>query len=249
VSTNDCTVIERGYLENGCASSFEQCSWFYAACRVHLFRDHTHLIRQSLWSGGGPHKGAHFLELGCGPGFYACRFAQLFPEIEATGIDLSPKLIRLARSRAVRFDLSNCDFVEANACALPLPAESVDSIVMSRLCLAVTDRSEVLREIFRVLRPGGKCFIAEPISRLRAHLPFRCMQLLNALAGKQSMSCPEFRTAGVMTQESFAAMVQSQQWATSFVGDDGAYQYAVCEKAAQTISYGSCREAHDLQPA
>ena len=219
-----------------CASSFEQCSWFYAACRVHLFRDHTRLIARALWPVDGPIKGEHLLELGCGPGFYACRLAQLYPQIVATGIDLSPKLIRRARLRAASFDLSNCSFVEADACALSLPAESVDSIVISRLFLAVTDRFEVIREVFRVLRPGGKCFIAEPISPLRAVMPFRCMQLLNALAGKHSLSCPEFRSAGVMTRESFAAIIRSQPWASSPLEDDGRYQYAVCRKAAHATT-------------
>lgn len=234
MSANDCTAIDGKYIEDGCTSSFEQSSWFYAACRVHLFCDHTRLISRSLWSGDGPDAGAHMLELGCGPGFYACRFAQLYPQILATGIDLSPKLIRRARLRAENLDLSNCDFVQANVCALPLLAESVDSIVISRLFLAVSDRFEVLREVFRVLRPGGKCFVAEPISEFRANIPIRCMQLLNALSGKPSSNCPALRTAGVMTQLSFARMIQSQPWATSILEEDGRYQYAVCGKAAST---------------
>jgi len=236
-------------MENGYASSFEQCSWFYAVCRVHLFRDHTRLIAQSLWSGDGPAAGAHILELGCGPGFYTCRFAQLFPRIMATGIDLSPKLIRRARLRAKNLDLPNCNFVEANACALPLIKESIDAVVISRLFLAVTDRSEVLSEVFRVLRPGGKCFIAEPISPLRAYMPFRCMQLLNTLAGKPSTNCPELRSAGVMTHESFAAMVRSQPWTTSSLEDDGRYQYAVCGKAALANNAENRWRFDDLHPA
>ncbi|MDR3739585.1 MAG: class I SAM-dependent methyltransferase [Terracidiphilus sp.] len=249
MSTSDCTAISGKPVEDGCASSFEQCSWFYAACRVHLFRDHTRLIAESLWPGAGPDAGARILELGCGPGFYSCRFAQVYPQIVATGIDLSPKLIGIARSRAESFHLSNCDFVEADVCALPLPMESVDAIVMSRLFLVVTDRSEVLREVFRVLRPGGRCFIAEPISPLRAYMLFRCMQVLNALAGKATSSCPELRSAGVMTRETFAAMVRSQPWATSSLEEEGRYQYAVCSKGAPATSNHKCQETHDLHSA
>jgi ubiquinone/menaquinone biosynthesis C-methylase UbiE len=249
VSTSDCTAIGGKHLDSGCASSFERCSWFYAACRVHLFRDHTRLIARSLWSGAGPSAGAHVLELGCGPGFYSCRFAQLYPKIMATGVDLSPKLIHMARLRAESFDLSNCDFVEADACALPLPTESVDAVVVSRLFLAVTDRFGVLREVFRVLRPGGKCFIAEPISPFRAYMPFRCMQLLTALAAKTSSRCPELRSAGVMSREIFATIIRSQPWATSPLEEDGRYQYAICRKAAPATSQRSCQEAHDLLPA
>ena len=242
MSASDCTAIGGKHLEDGCASSFEQCSWFYAACRVHLFRDHTWLIAESLWPGGGPAAAAHILELGCGPGFYTCRLAQLYPQIVATGIDLSPKLLSRARLRAKRFELSNCNFIEANACALPVPTASVDSIVISRLFLAVTHRFEVICEVFRVLRPGGKCFVAEPISPFRAYMLFRCMQLLNALAGKSSSNCPEFRSAGVMTRETFAAMVRSQPWETSPLEEDGGYQYAICRKAASSAGHHSCQE-------
>lgn len=249
VSTSDCTAIGGKHLDSKCASSFERFSWFYAACRIHLFRDHTGLIARSLWSTAGPEAGARIIELGCGPGFYSCRFAQLYPQIVATGVDLSPKLIHIARSRAESFDLPNCDFVEANACALPLPTESVDAIVISRLFLAVRDRFEVLSEVFRLLRPGGKCFIAEPISPFRAYMPLRCMQLLNVLAGKTLSSCPELRSAGVMTRESFSAMVRSQPWATSPVEEDGHYQYSICIKATQTADSHGCQEAHDLLPA
>ena len=249
VSASDCTAIGRKPLDSTCASSFERFSWFYAACRIHFFRDHTRLIAQSLWSTAGPDAGTRILELGCGPGFYSCRFAQLYPQIVATGVDLSPKLIHIARSRAERLDLSNCDFVEADACALPLPAESVDAVVISRLFLAVTDRFEVLSEVFRLLRPGGKCFIAEPISPLRASMPLRCMQLLSVLAGKKLSSCPELHSAGVMTRHSFSAMLRSQPWTTSSVEEDGRYQYSICIKAAQTVDKLDCQEAHDLLPA
>ena len=249
VSTSDCTAIDGTHLEDSSASAFEQCSWFYAACRVHLFRDHTRLIAESLWPGVGPVAAAHIVELGCGPGFYTCRLAQLYPQIVATGIDLSPKLLSRARLRAKRFELSNCNFIEANACALPMPTGSVDSIVISRLFLAVADRFEVICEVFRVLRPGGTCFVAEPISPFRAYMLFRFMQLLNALAGRTSSNSPEFRSAGVMTRETFAAMVRSQPWETSPLEEDGGYQYAICRKAAPFTGQYSCEETHDLYPA
>jgi hypothetical protein len=54
-------------------SLFERCSWFYAFCREHLFRDHTTAISQALWPGARPGPETHLLEIACGPGFYACR--------------------------------------------------------------------------------------------------------------------------------------------------------------------------------
>jgi len=56
-------------------SLFERIAWFYALCREYLFRDHTQEIVQSLFPVEPPRAGTRLLELGCGPGFYACRLS------------------------------------------------------------------------------------------------------------------------------------------------------------------------------
>src|SRR5271170_4194347 len=88
-------------------SLFERWSWFYALCREYLFRDHTAQIALSLFL-SAPSSGTTLLEIGCGPGFYACRLAQQYPQISATGVDLSNSLIQRAKSRAASRSLKNC---------------------------------------------------------------------------------------------------------------------------------------------
>jgi arsenite methyltransferase len=226
-------------------SLFESCSWFYALCREYLFRDHTQEIAKALFPGGEPAAGTHLLELGCGPGFYACRLSQEYPQIFTIGVDLSRRLIARAQSRAASRSLRNCTFSHGDAHSLPNSSNSIDSIVVSRLFLIVPQREAVLHEIFRVLKPGGRCFIAEPTSGFRTRIPLSCMWLLSKLTSSPAGKYREPRQAEVMTSPDFEALIHSQNWGTVQLEFDGWYQYAVCAKAAAS---DSAMELHE-QPA
>jgi arsenite methyltransferase len=217
-------------------SLFEGCSWFYALCREYLFRDHTQEIARALFPADGPTPGTHVLELGCGPGFYACRLSQEYPQIHTTGVDLSRRLIARAKSRAASRSLQNCTFAHGDAHALSDATNSIDAVVVSRLFLIVADPDAVLNEIFRVLRPGGRCFIAEPTSGFRTRIPLSCMWLLSKLTSTPAGKYREPRQADVMTAPDFAALVHSQPWGVVDLQYDGWYQYAVCEKASAVLA-------------
>jgi ubiquinone/menaquinone biosynthesis C-methylase UbiE len=210
-------------------SLFERCSWFYAFCREYLFHDHTPEITASLFPSQPP-AGAHVLELGCGPGFYSCQLAQRYPQIVATGFDLSDRLIERARCRAASRSLKNCHFRLGDAQALPDFLYPIEAVVISRLFLIVPCREAVLAEAFRVLRPGGNCFIAEPASVFRTRIPLRCMWLLSRLSRGPAGGYREPWQADVMCQADFITLVRSQPWASVRVVIDGWYQYAVCTK-------------------
>jgi arsenite methyltransferase len=212
-------------------SLFEGCSWFYALCREYLFRDHTPEIARALFPADGPAPGTHVLELGCGPGFYACRLSQKYPRIHATGVDLSERLIARAKSRAAHRSLQNCTFAHGDVHALCNPSNSIDAIVVSRLFLVVRSRQAVLNEIFRVLKPGGRCFIAEPTSGFRTRIPLSCMWLLSKLTSTPAGKYRELRQADVMNAPDFSALIGSQPWNAVDLRYDGWYQCAICEKA------------------
>ena len=217
-------------------SLFEGCSWFYALCREYLFRDHTREIARALFSPAGPPPGTHVLELGCGPGFYACRLSQEYPQIHASGVDLSERLIARAKSRAAHRALENCTFAHGDVYALCDPSNSIDAIVASRLFLILQDREAVLNEIFRVLKPGGRCFIAEPTSGFRTRIPLTCMWLLSKLTGVPAGKHRKPRQADVMTASDFSALIHLRPWSAVELQYDGWYQYAVCEKASSLPS-------------
>jgi ubiquinone/menaquinone biosynthesis C-methylase UbiE len=220
-----------GPLQEDLESLFERCSWLYAFCREHLFRDHTATISDALWPDSHPNPKTHLLEIACGPGFYACSLAQRYPDIHITGVDLSERLLTRAKDRADVRRLKNCHFVKANVLALSQSLEPVDAIVASRLLMVVGDRTQALREIFSALRPGGRCFIAEPTSALRAMLPLSCMWLFTRMMGDWNTRFPEAGRAAVLNRREFQALIASQPWGTVSFWQDNWYQYAVCDRS------------------
>jgi arsenite methyltransferase len=227
---SDCEVSVRS-LAHQPDSLFERCSWFYALCREYLFRDHTQEIVRSLFPTEPPPIGTRLLELGCGPGFYACRLSEELPTLQTTGVDLSVALIERATIRAKSRQLSNCSFQHADAHSLPYPSSSVDAVVVSRLFLIVPDKEGIVREIHRVLRAGGRCFIAEPTSGFRTRLPLAVMWALSRLTTSPAGKYREPQVADVMSRPDFKALVESQTWGSMKLEYDGWYQYAVCEKS------------------
>ena len=212
-------------------SVFERCSWFYAFCREHLFRDHTSAISHALWPDSHPGPETRLLEIACGPGFYACSLAERYPEIQITGVDLSERLLSRAKDRADIRRLKNCSFVKGNVLALSQSMEPVDAIIASRMLMVVGDRVQALQEIFAALRPGGRCFIAEPTSALRAAVPISCMWLFARVMGDWTTHFRGASHSAVMDQNEFRSLIGSQPWSTASVWQDNGYQYAVCDRS------------------
>jgi arsenite methyltransferase len=228
-------------------SLFERFPWLYAFCRERLFRDDTDRIAATLWPAGIAPAGQTLLELGCGPGFYARRLAARFAHLQVLGIDRAEQQVRRARTRAAARRLTNCRFVAADACAVPWPAGTFDAVIASRLFTILPAPERALAEMHRVLRPGGRCFIAEPRSALRVALPLRAMWLLAGLmalfGGASRHAYREPGKATVLDAEEFDTLIASQPWARVWRWRDASYQYALCEKCT-----GDSHRGEDKQP-
>ncbi len=216
-------------------SLYERFPWLYAFCRDHLFRNDTEKIVAALWPAGAPAEGSNLLELGCGPGFYARRLATRFGHLRVTGIDRSARQLRRAHTHAAARRLRNCTFEEGDVLALDRASSSVDAVVVSRLFIVMPEGERVIEEMHRVLRPGGRCFVAEPRSALRAAVPLRALRLrarLSDLHGGPG-SYREPGEISVMTSEEFGGLICSQPWSATQRWQDTWYQYAVCEKGPE----------------
>ncbi|MBA2487150.1 MAG: methyltransferase domain-containing protein [Nitrospira sp.] len=219
-------------------SLFERFPWLYAFCREYLFHDHTGEIERSLWPDDGPAAGSRVIELGCGPGFYACRLAEHFHQLHVIGIDRSELLLTRARLRAQARRLTNCRFEKDDVLTLSRCTSTVDAMIASRLFTILAEREQALAEIYRVLRPGGRCFIAEPRSSLRAAAPLSLMWLcarLLALCGDRARVYREPSRVAVMTECEFDRLIDSQPWKRVWHRQDAWYRYAVCEKGQTAL--------------
>jgi arsenite methyltransferase len=208
-------------------SLFERFAWLYIFCREKIFRDDTDRITCSLWPGGRPAPRSLVLELGCGPGFYSRKIASRYPESSVLGIDRSARQIAYARARARH--LKNCAFERGNVLKLPHPDASFDVIVASRLFTVLPSRDRAVAEMFRVLRLGGKCFIAEPRFAFSPSIPLLSMWVLARLNG-YSGEYREPSRATALSLNDFRRLFETQPWSRLQLWRVGRYQYALCEK-------------------
>jgi len=120
---------------------------------------------------------ATVLEVGCGPGHLSIRLARDH-RLDVTGLDLDPAMIQRARKNAERSKIENGErskiegreptFVEGDVAALPFDDSSFDLVVSTLAMHHWPDTTAGLREIERVLRPGGRALIWD----INAGLPF-----------------------------------------------------------------------------
>ena len=211
-------------------SLFERVAWLYAFCRERLFRDDTERMISALWQDQPPPFGIKVVELGCGPGFYSRRLAQRFPQIAVTGVDRSQSQIRAARQRVASARIQNCLFERVNALALPVADAAFDILIASRIFTILPDHERAVAEMFRVLKSGGRCFIAEPRHGFWASIPLTAMWLLASVIHSGNGYC-EPKKATVLKPNEFADLFRQFAWKSVRVWQDGRYQYALCEKS------------------
>ncbi len=114
--------------------------------------------------------GETVLDLGCGAGLDLCLYAQrVGPTGKVVGLDLSSAMLDKARHNLAEAGIANVEWLHAPADAIPLPDGSVDLVTANGIYNLSPDKEAVMREVTRVLKPGGRTVFAEIV--LKSELP------------------------------------------------------------------------------
>jgi arsenite methyltransferase len=106
---------------------------------------------------GAVRSGDSILDLGCGAGFDACVAAMAVgPTGRVVGVDLSPEMLAVAERGRAAGGLANVEFRQASVENLPFPDDSFDIALSNGVLNLIPDKPAALREVFRVLKPGGR---------------------------------------------------------------------------------------------
>jgi arsenite methyltransferase len=122
------------------------------------------------------------LDLGSGAGLDVLLSARrVAPGGRAYGVDMTDEMLRLARQNQARAGIENATFLKGTIDSVPLPDAALDVVISNCVINLAEDKGAVIREAFRLLRPGGRLAVADMVELER--LPDGVKQRLDAWAG------------------------------------------------------------------
>jgi arsenite methyltransferase len=114
--------------------------------------------------------GERILDLGCGAGLDLYLYSRkVGPTGHLYGLDFSQAMLDKARNNLTGLNITNVEWLHAAADAIPMPSQSVDLVTANGIYNLSPDKDAVMKEVSRVLRPGGRTIFSEIL--LRSELP------------------------------------------------------------------------------
>ena len=137
------------------------------ASKYDLMNDLMSLGIHRLWKRfaidlSGVRAGQTVLDLAGGTGDLAAKFAKIVgSKGKVILADINPNMLEIGRDRLIDQNILDVECVEANAECLPFADDSFDCVCIAFGLRNVTDKDAALREMFRVLKPGGRALVLE----------------------------------------------------------------------------------------
>ena len=147
--------------------------------------------------------GQTVLDLGSGGGIDVLLSAKrVGPTGKAYGLDMTDEMLALARENQRKAGATNVEFLKGTIEAIPLPDDSVDVIISNCVINLSSDKDAVLREAFRVLRPGGRFAVSDVV--VRGDVPAEIRRSMELWVG-----C----IAGALEEQEYVAKLRSAGFA------------------------------------
>jgi len=168
-------------------------------------------------------EGQTVLDLGSGAGIDCFLAAQqVGPSGQVIGIDMTPEMIEKARGNAASSGYGNVEFRLGEIENLPVADASVDVIISNCVLNLSPEKSKVLAEAYRVLKPGGRLVVSDMVSEHT--VPTILQGNLDAVAAclptHRELYLDEFRSAGFVD----ARITEEKPYPASYILADGGVQ-------------------------
>ncbi len=170
--------------------------------------------------------GQTVLDLGSGGGIDVLLSAKrVGPTGKAYGVDMTDEMLALARDNQRKAGATNVEFLKGTIEAIPLPPDTVDVIISNCVINLSADKDAVLREAFRVLKPGGRFAVSDVV--VRGAVPAdvrRSMELwVGCIAGalEESEYASKLRAAGFEDVEVEPWRIYEIEDARAFLAEGG----------------------------
>src|SRR5579862_6055908 len=126
--------------------------------------------------------GETVLDLGSGGGIDVLLSAKrVGPPGKAYGLDMTDEMLALARENQRKAGVQNVEFLKGEIENVPLPDNSVDVIISNCVINLSADKDRVMREAFRVLKPGGRFTVSDVV--VRGEMPKEIQRKIELWAG------------------------------------------------------------------
>jgi arsenite methyltransferase len=162
-------------------------------------------------------EGEIVLDLGSGGGIDVLLSAKrVGSEGKVYGLDMTDEMLALARENQRKAGVSNVEFLKGEMEHIPLPAASVDVIISNCVINLSSDKSRVLREAFRVLRPGGRFAVSDVV--VRGDVPAEIRRSVELWVGCVAGALEESEYRALLTEAGFTD-VDVEAWRVYDVDD------------------------------